>query len=60
MHKRWDVIQEQPHMKKRREELFLQETRNGQGAMTRRRQQHEEKKWSLEEPNIKKRCLARN
>jgi hypothetical protein len=45
-------------MKKRRE-LFLQEIRNGQRAMTRRRQQPEEMEWSLEKPNLKKRCLAR-
>jgi hypothetical protein len=33
--------------------------RNDQRAMTRRRQQLEEMKWSLKESNVEKRCLAR-
>jgi hypothetical protein len=35
--------------------------RNGQRVMTKKRkkQQPEEMKWSLKDPNIKKKCLAR-
>jgi hypothetical protein len=33
--------------------------RNGQRAMTRRRHPLEKMEWSLEEPNIEKRCFAR-
>jgi hypothetical protein len=33
--------------------------RNGQKAMTKRRQQPEKMEWSFEEPNIEKRCFAR-
>jgi hypothetical protein len=32
--------------------------RNGQRAMIKKKQQPEEMKWSLKEPNIKKKCLA--
>jgi hypothetical protein len=51
-------IRKTTHEEEKRK-LFLQDMRNAQRAMTKRKQQREEMKWSLEEPSIQKRCLAR-
>jgi len=36
LHKRWDVVQEIPHMKKRKREVYLKEMGNGQEVMIRK------------------------